>query len=138
MSQRYQKEIEEILDHVNEKGSPGRRAGEGGGSGDRPMPPGRSGGNGGTLLSRLSRSLTPGRMLLGGVVLLLAAFLLRSALPEVAGPLTWTGVGLFVAAYVTFFLRPRGRERRWRGRSMEDQVPTRNPWIRFWRWLNRG
>ena len=140
MSQRYQKEIEEILDQVNESVPPGKKQGSTG-SGDQPAPPKRFRGGGSPFLSWLPVSISPGRLLITGIVLLLAALVLRSAVPGVAGPLTWAGVGLFIAAYVTFFLRPRRPvERRWRDRSIEDEdVSTSwNPWERFWRWLNRS
>ncbi len=140
MSQRYQREIEEILDQVNAE-APAEKGGRPVRSpADQASPPRRSRGGRRGLLSLIPIGISPGRLLLTGIVLLLAAMVLRSAIPGIAGPLTWTGVGLFIAAYVIFFTRPRRSiERRWRGRSIEDGPPSgrRNPLERLWRWVNR-
>jgi hypothetical protein len=141
MGQRYQKEIEEILEQVNEAPPSNKRAaGRGGGSGGRPAQPDRPQNSGTPLFSWLPFRLTAGRLLLTGVVLLLGALVLRSAIPGVAGPLIWIGIGLFIASYIVFFIRPRRiMEQRWRGRSIEDEpLEDGNPLERFWHWVNRG
>jgi hypothetical protein len=141
MTQRYQKEIEEILDQVNTRAPSEKDTGIGDTPGKRPVSPRRSIGRGEQLLSRLPFRVSPARMVLLGIVLLVAAMVLRSAVPAVTGPLTWTGIGLFIAAYVAFFIRPRRpAERRWRGRVIADDAPTPSGNLRerFWRWMNRG
>lgn len=140
MSQQYQREIEEILNQVNaevpaEKG--GRPVRD---LADRGSPPRHSTRGNRGLLAFIPIGVSPGRLLLTGIVLLLAAMVLRSAIPGITGPLTWTGVGLFIAAYVIFFTRPRrSTERRWRGRSIEATLPPgrRNRLERLWRWMTR-
>ena len=124
MAQRYQREIEEILQQVNEKGASSKSP-----SGLSPAQrrvPRRPGRNSGGLAARLAGFPSPGRFLLAGIALLVAALVLRSTIPGIAGPMTWAGVGLFITAYILFFTRARRpMERRWRGRSMEDASPTR-------------
>ena len=132
MAQRYQKEIEEILDQVNAK-VPARKVADGGKAlRKRQEPPRRT---------RFPLGISPVRLLIAGSLLLLVALVLRGSVPGVAGPLTWIGVGLFIATYVLFFLRPaRPTELRWRGRKIEDdRFPAQgNPLARFWHWVNRG
>jgi hypothetical protein len=130
MAQRYQREIEEILDQSGSDapagkgaaGKPQRRPA------DRVSRPSSW---------RLPISISPGRLLFIGVVTLLAGLLLP--FPDgLAKSIAWIGVGLFVLSYVLFFARPgRTVERRWRGQSMEDIAPP-SPLERFWRWLTRS
>ncbi len=114
MSQRYQKEIEEIL----------RQAGEVG-SGGGPRRPRHSflrlvwlhvsQALGGKLLS-----LSAGRVMFIAVALLLSALLLRPVLPSgIPGLLAWGGLLLFIAGYAMFFIRPQKIEKRWRGEKIE-------------------
>jgi hypothetical protein len=63
------------------------------------------------------------------VCLLLSALLVRAVVPGIAGPLAWAGLLLFVLGYATFFVRPRGVEKRWRGQSIEE--PRRSWWDRI-------
>jgi hypothetical protein len=136
MSDRYRKEIEEILERVNEKRTPSANA--------RPsqQPPRRSESTPRRPQPRRagpsSPLITPGRLFLAGIVLLLAALVLNgTTLGAYAGILTWIGIALFVIAYVRYFTAPRrDSERRWRGQSIEDPQPE-GPLVRFWRWLNR-
>ncbi|MDA1216467.1 MAG: hypothetical protein O2812_06295, partial [Chloroflexi bacterium] len=86
---------------------------------------------------RVPVSLSPGRLLIVGVVTLLAGLLLP--FPDgISKFVAWLGVGLFVLSYVLFFAQPRRNvERRWRGQSMEDIAPQ-SQLERFWRWLTRS
>ena len=136
MADKYQKEIEEILEQVNATAPVDQKAGRGPGRSARPAPRTRSGARGSGLPFRI----TAGRLLLAGVVSLFAALVLRTTDLGVTGILTWIGVGLFIAAYVAFFIRPRrSTERPWRGRSIDDDRPEDgNSLSRFWHWVNRS
>ena len=114
MSNRYQREIEEILQQAGELGTgKGRRGGRRG------------------LLSLLrgymaqaiggrNLSITPGRVMLVAVALLLSALIMTSAIPGLVGPLAWAGLLLFIVGYAMFFIRRKGPEKRWRGRRVDD------------------
>jgi hypothetical protein len=130
MAQRYQREIEEILDQSRSDAPAGKSA-----AGKRQR---RSADKVSRPSSwRLPVSVSPGRLLLIGVVTLLAGLLLPFPY-GLSKFIAWLGVGLFVSSYVLFFARPdRTVERRWRGQSMEDIVPP-SSLERFWRWLTRS
>ena len=122
MPQRYQKEIEDILEQS------GKLRRVDGGAGSR-IPFRRLVW---LWLSRLARGRRwpqPGRLMLVAVCLLLSALLVRAVVPGIAGPLAWAGLLLFVLGYATFFVRPRGVEKRWRGQSIEE--PRRSWWDRI-------
>ena len=118
MSNRYQREIEEILRQAGELGSAKRSPGQGGSI---------------WKLVRLhlveslggrTWSLSPGRVMLAAVALLLSALIVRAAVPGLVGPLAWAGLVLFIVGYGMFFVRPAKRERRWRAhRIRADQEP---------------
>ena len=134
MSQRYQKEIEEILEQVNEEPPTPGRGGSSRSRGDArsapPRPPGSS--------SRFALQVSPGRLMLIGLALLFVALISLSLLPMLAAPSAWVGIGLFIVAYVLFFVKPRRTiERRWRGQLIEDE-PGDSGLMRFWRWVTRG
>jgi hypothetical protein len=114
MPKRYQEEIEEILKQTADLSSGKRR---------------RRGKQG--LLSLMWRyasesiggktwSITPGRVMLIAVALLLSALVMVAAIPGLAGPLAWAGLILFIVAYAMFFIRPRRVEKRWRGQPIDD------------------
>ncbi len=116
---RYEREIEEILDKVDD-GLPGdgkqakvaRRR-----SRPRAARPARS-------LPGLGALLTPSRLLAAGVVLIVLSLALSMNL------LLYAGLGAIVAAYFVFFNRPRrSTERRWRGENIEEDEGG----LRFWR-----
>ena len=134
MSQRYQKEIEEILEHVNEEPPKQRRGGSSrprGESGSAPPRAPRS-------PSRFALRVSPGRLMLIGLALLFISLISLSLLPMLASPSALVGIGLFIVAYVLFFAKPRRSvERRWRGQSIEDE-PVDSGLTRFWRWVTRG
>ena len=107
MSERYKREIEEILQRSGELGS---------GKGARGSRPG--------LLKlawlQLAQSLggrtwslKPGRVMLIAVVLLLSALIMN------IGLLAWAGLILFIVGYAMFFIRPSRVEKRWRGQTID-------------------
>jgi hypothetical protein len=130
MPEKYRDEIEEILKKAGEaalRRSPGEPEGcpEDRPRKVRPASPERR------SVNPRWPSVTPGKMLLAGLILFVVAALLG------LGPLIWVGLGLLVVAYLLFFITPRSiyYEKRWRGRSVDDGSPT--AWDRFRRWLRR-
>ena len=126
MSERYKKEIEEILKQAGELGT---------GSG-RPR---RQRSLWGLVWLQVAQSvggrtwsITPGRVMLAAVALLLGALIVQSFAPGIVGLLFWAGLVLFIVGYAMFFVRsprPPKQEKRWRGQSIEyDRVPW---WDRF-------
>ncbi|PKB79290.1 MAG: hypothetical protein BZY88_14095 [SAR202 cluster bacterium Io17-Chloro-G9] len=129
MPEKYQDEIEEIL----------RRAGEAvpsdtGKEVERPLEdrstllkdnqPAQSPNKGG---AGRWPSITPGKMMLAGVIIFLVGIFSFSLL-------IWVGLGMLVVAYLLYFISPRSNsyEKRWRGRVVEEQ---RSAWQRVRRWL---
>ncbi len=110
MSERYQREIEEILEEAGD------------------LVPARSRFGFwrlirayiGQSLRRKRWSLSPGRVMLIAVSLLLAALVLRGALPGIVGPLAWAGLLLFIVGYGLFFVKRPKDEKRWRGQALES------------------
>jgi hypothetical protein len=133
MSNRYQREIEEILDQVNEDASKGSQ------------PKGRASQAQRTRSARRPRSgagpramFTSGRLMLAGVILIVSSLLMIGVLPSLAGPAVWLGIALLITGYLVYFAKPRRTiERKWRGESIEDP-PEPNGLERLWRWLTRG
>lgn len=126
---KYRREIEEILERVNEKlpSGSGRKARVARRPSEPRAPHGPTGGGAG-----LSTVFTPGRLLVGGVILMLVALVAGSSIPF------WLGLGAIVWAYFIFFTKPRRPiEKRWRGESLEEP-PGDNPANRLWRWINRN
>ena len=121
MSERYQKEIEEILEQANEA-LPGKG------------PEKRShrgmfaaiGSFFGGMLGGKRWAITPGRLMLLAVALILSALIVRAMTPGIFAPLLWIGFFTFIVAYGLFFIRPWPKyEKRWRGRLVEDYD---DPW----------
>ncbi|MCH8825968.1 MAG: hypothetical protein J4O08_07345 [Chloroflexi bacterium] len=76
-------------------------------------------------------SITPGRVVLVAVSLLLVAAITRLVVPSAFGFLAWAGLILFIVGYALFFIKPpKGPERHWRGQPLDD-APTgpRATWI---------
>lgn len=137
MPDKYQDEIEEILKGIEETAplpqSRGRR---------QPIPddqpslrldpeeePART-----SPAARRWRTFSPGRVALAGVALLLCGLILPwFSLPF--GWLMWVGLLALAAAYLLFFLRPRGvnRGQYWRGRPVESAGPSL--WRRARKWF---
>lgn len=126
MSNKYMKEIEEILkraDAVMPKGS--SRATNKGTAGSTP-PLGR--------LAFGGYKLSAGKIMLTSFALLLLAMIVGAIGVVSVVPIVAAGLILFVIGYVLFFVRPvtSSYEKRWRGRVIEGQ-PT--IWERVKRWL---
>ncbi len=114
MSSRYQREIEDILEKSGDL-SPGKK---------RRAPNRRS-------FRRLvwlylkqmlggrALSITPGRVMLIGFVLLLSMLLIMPFVAGVTGYLAWAGLLLFIIGYGMVLARPPRIEKRWRGESIE-------------------
>ena len=117
MPDRYQDEIEEILQKVGEVAPSDPPEGR-----ERPRE-GRS-----SLARRVRRPsparettgrvwprLSPGKLLLGGLIV----FVLSALIGWTPG--IWLGLGTLVVAYLLFFGSPRSfnTEKRWRGRSVD-------------------
>ncbi len=131
MSERYQREIEEILQQagehtpVKEPERPHRRS-----------PASALGGIGRGVAGLIYRSSS--RLLIIGAVLLLLAVLVSVILPGFLGPFVWLGLILFILIYALYFARPGGSpEKRWRGRAIEPTPSEDSAWTRFQRWLKR-
>ncbi len=143
MPEKYQDEIEEILKGIEEEGPAVLSRNSQPILDDLPRP--RSDAlsrgidrdpNRGEPSSRSRfrwQSVTPGKVALASLALLLLGFLLRSA---GGGWLVWAGMLGLAAAYLLFFVRPRqvNQDKRWRGRAVESQGPS--PWRKFRRWLS--
>ena len=132
MPEKYQDEIEEILRRVGEV-APSDPPQEREKADDRVTSPVRASRQAPSPVYNYSRRwlrFSPGKLLLAG----LAIFVL-GALAWTPG--IWIGLGILVAAYLLFFVKPRSmsQEKRWRGRSVEDY---QSPWDRVKRWLKSG
>ena len=113
MPDRYQREIEDILQQAGDLGT-GPRSGR------------RRGG----LLALVWRYLgqapsgnawgiTPGRVMLAAVAVLLLALVAGSMTSGVAPLLGFAGLLLFIVGYAMFFIKPPKAEKRWRGQPIE-------------------
>ena len=128
MSERYQREIEEILDKIGEL--PRGKA--------KPKKQGFLR----TMLTAIGRflggrgwNLSPGRIMLGSLVLLLLALIFRASMPGMVAPIAWAAVVLFILGYALFFINPHASyEKRWRGQPIES---TPSWWERFLHWVKR-
>ena len=115
MAERYQREIEEILE----------KAGDARPKGSRSHGPKRSslaliGSVLGSALGGKKLSLSPGRLMLIAVVLLLTALVLQASSAGFVAPLLLVGFILFIVAYGMFFVKPWPTSaKRWRGRVVE-------------------
>ena len=133
MSDKYQKEIEEILKNAGEV-APDETVGEMERPlEDRPSAVRRDSNSDKGQVSYPSRgrwpTVTPGKILLTGLIVFFITALLQ------VWVLIWVGLALLVVGYLLFFVSPRNIsiEKRWRGESIEDQVES--PWDRFKRWV---
>lgn len=117
MSSKYQREIEEILEKSGDLGS--TRAP------NRPPEEKES-------LFRLAGlyiknalsgklwSLSPGRVMLIGLLLLLSMLIVMQFVPGIPGLLAWAGLLIFIVGYGMVLAKPPKIEKRWRGQSMEE------------------
>lgn len=124
MSQKYQREIEEILGNVEELRS--HRAGQ-----KRQGLIHASGAAFVRLMGGRGWHLSPGRIMLGSLALLLVALLMKGSMPGLVAPMVWTGIVLFILGYALFFINPPSYEKRWRGHVIEKPPRWRE---RFLRW----
>lgn len=131
MPEKYQQEIEEILKKVGEAPPGDTRDRSERPLEDRPhtIQPSRS--VPAPRRGSIPRwpTITPGKILLSGLLLFVVAALLK------LGTLVWIGLGLLAVAYLLFFITPRSvsYEKRWRGQPVDEGHSS--PWERFKRWL---
>ena len=125
MSEKYQREIEDILGQI--EGPAQRKA--------RPRKPSLFR----VFLNALGRflggkgwNLSPGRIMLGSLSILLVTLLFSASMPGILGPaLAWGAVILFILGYALFFINPSSSyEKRWRGEAIETPPAL---WERFLR-----
>ena len=115
MSSKYQREIEEILQRTGDLGSTrgGRRAPKLGLPRLVWLYVKRS-------LSGKLWSISPGRVMLFGLVLLLSALVVGSFFPVATGYLAWAGLLISIVGYGMVLAKPPTGEKRWRGQILED------------------
>ena len=132
MSSKYQREIEEIL----------QKAGDiGGGRKPKPASSDRSIGFFKLVWLYVRQSLggrfwsiSPGRVMLLGFVLLLSALLVIPLVGGRAGLLGWAGLIIFIIGYGMVLARPPKVQKKWRGEPIEDD----SSWLdRIRRRINR-
>lgn len=126
MAERYQREIEEILEEAGEQAPPRPPR--------RVRPPRRP--------ARRKRGYslvpTPGRIAFAGAAAIAAALALNLLGAPGATVFLWAGVALLVGAYAAHFTQPRRTvERRWRGQAL-DAPPEPGPLSRLWRRITGG
>ena len=128
MSSRYQREIEDILE-------------KSGGFDPEPDPPKRKPRRGERRslrrliwlyvkqsLSGRPLSVTPGRIMLIGFVLLLSALIAVPFGLGIVGYLAWAGLIIFIIGYALVLARPPKIEKRWRGKTL-DMDPANDSWL---------
>ncbi len=132
MSERYQREIEEILQQVGDS-APAKEPGKA----KKGSPLSALGRFCGGIASHAYRSSR--RLMTIGIILLALAILVSAIAPGLWGPVAWLVLILFVLTYALFFARPSGgQEKRWRGRSIEPPAwQEDSAWRRFQRWMKR-
>ena len=131
MPEKYKDEIEEILKRAGEA-APGRTT-DGSEGHPEDQPRGRE-----SMVSRQGPaprgrpsqhrpSITPGKLMLLGVILLIVGFKFW--------PLIWVGLAILAGGYMMYFVAPRSisYDKRWRGRSVEDA--PKSQWDRLKRWI---
>ena len=126
MSDKFHQEIEDIL---RQAGPVSDRASRRSGRGLRWV-----GGGLRRLLGGPLWAISPVRVFLVGVALLLSALLVRGNAPGFTGPLAWAGLLVLIAAYAMFFTRSTPKlEKRWRGTVIETQkAPDWRRRVRGW------
>lgn len=130
MSNRYQREIEEILKKSGEL------------SETIPEPKPKLGFwrlvwlNVKKSLGGKPLSVSPGRVMLTAVSLLLVALFIRSIGGGIAGAIALVGLLLFIIGYGMFFVQPRskrpdGEIKKWRGQPIEYESDESSLWDRL-------
>ena len=123
MPSRYEKEIEDILEKAGDFGAKPVK-------GAPKKPRSRSVRRLVWLYVRQSLSgkpwsVSPGRVMLIGFVLLLSTLLVMPFVDGVAGYLAWAGLLLCIVGYGMFLARPPSVEKRWRGKPIETERRSR-------------
>ena len=117
MPDQYQKEIEDILKKAEA---------------EAPLPTAKSRDSLRGMVWQYARQslntkawgVSPGKIMLAALAILLAAFLLRPFVPGMFGLLAWAGLIIFIVAYGMVFLRPSKSpvdRKMWRGRYIDDE-----------------
>ena len=126
MPDQYQKEIEDILKKAEA---------------DAPLPPGQSRRSLRGMVWQYTRQslnstawgISPGKIMLAALAILLAGIVLRYMIPALS-ILLWLSLILFIVGYGMIFLRPsksRGERKMWRGRYIDDEPSGNSWWGRF-------
>ena len=114
MPERYKDEIEEILRQAGEL-APAEKRRERGPSVRRLVGLYVRKALGGRLLS-----ISPGRVMVSAVMILVLAMIFSRMLPGIGGPLALAALLLFIVGYGWIFLKPPKIEKRWRGQLMDE------------------
>ena len=64
-------------------------------------------------------SLSPGRVMVIGLLLLLSMLIVMQFAPGIPGLLAWAGLLIFIVGYGMVLVKPPKMEKRWRGQPME-------------------
>jgi len=124
MAKRYEKEIEEIL----------KQAGDIGPHGLNNYRKGVLGILWGYIVQSVggkSLVLTPGRIMMTSVLLLMVGLISNSFVHGIGAWIAWLGFILFIVGYASFLIRPKRVEKRWRGQPIDDT--SESFWKRFTR-----
>ena len=70
--------------------------------------------------------ISPQRVMLFAVSLILAALVFRFFVPGLVAPFGFAGLLLFIVGYGMVFVQPRGVEKRWRGQPLDT---PRESWL---------
>ena len=113
MPDKFVREIEEILKETEDLGS----------SDSRNNPSIRDPGTN-DFIDKPVGILRSSNMMLAGIAFLLLAAFARQILPEAVRLLVWTGIIMFIGAYVLFFIKPKRNkyQKKWRGRVIETET----------------
>ena len=115
MSSKYQREIEEILEKSGDLGpskKPKRRR-------KKESVFKLVGLYVKNALSGKLWSLSPGRVMVIGLLLLLSMLIVMQFAPGIPGLLAWAGLLIFIVGYGMVLVKPPKLEPRWRGQPME-------------------
>jgi len=114
MSEKYQREIEDILGQIE---GPAQRKARSRKTGLFRMMLNAFG----RFLGGKGWNLSPGRIMLGSLSILLVVLLFGAGMPGILGAaLAWGAVTLFILGYALFFINPSSAyEKRWRGQAIE-------------------
>lgn len=125
MSERYRREIEDLLEQIEELPPQDRQ-------GKKPSLRRALFSLIGRFLGGRGWNLSPGRIMVASIALLLVALLIKGNLPGFVGPLlAWGAVALFILGYALFFINPnQAYEKRWRGQPIGKSTSLWNRLLR--------